>query len=427
MSASIDITLPEDQLEGTSATLLAWLVKPGERVTRDQPVAELETDKVTMEVAAPADGIVTALLVKEGDEIQPGMVLGSIGSAEEATTAEIGKSELAAATQASAPAAHTTNADSEMLLSPAVRRLVRDHQIDLNGIAGSGKAGRVTKSDLLAHIASQPKADSLIQAPAAAKIADATPAPAAPPAVEPMPRAVETTASAGSTLRPHNSMRKQIAQHMVESLLHTAPHVTSVFELDMSAIQRHRNANNKAFEAQGVKLSFTSYFIAAVVKALQAVPEVNSRFHGDALEMFHDANIGIGTALGNDGLVVPVIHKAQELSLFGIARRLQELTDAAYSNKLKPADMRGGTFTISNHGVSGSLLAAPIIINQPQVAILGIGKMQKRVVVEDINGVDAMVIRPMCYLTLSIDHRALDGYQTNKFLSIVVDTLHNWS
>ncbi|KEA63327.1 Dihydrolipoamide acyltransferase component of branched-chain alpha-keto acid dehydrogenase complex [Marinobacterium lacunae] len=423
MTASIDITLPEDQLEGTSATLLAWLVKPGDRVTQNQPVAELETDKVTMEVAAPCDGIVSTQQVKEGDEIIPGMVVGSISAGDSHCEANDAPPPQAPAIE---PSRRQNNANrsngSEQLLSPAVRRLMRDHQIDLSGIEGSGKAGRITKSDLLAHIAdSRPKAQ-LIQAP------QVEPRPAIKPSeAEPARHAPESHSPSASTLRPHNTMRKQIASHMVESLLHTAPHVTSVFELDMSAIQRHRSANKKAFEAQGVKLSFTTYFIAAVVKALQAVPEVNSRFHDDALEMFHDANIGIGTALGNDGLVVPVIHKAQDLNLLGIARRLQELTDAAHNGKLKPADMRGGTFTISNHGVSGSLLAAPIIINQPQVAILGIGKMQKRVVVEEINGVDAMVIRPMCYLTLSIDHRALDGYQTNTFLSIVVDTLQNWS
>ncbi|MBR9882463.1 MAG: dihydrolipoamide succinyltransferase, partial [Oceanospirillales bacterium] len=373
MSASIDITLPVDQLEGTSATLLAWLVKPGERVTQDQPVAELETDKVTMEVAAPCDGIVSTQQVKEGDEIAPGMVLGCISTGEAPIDAGDAAPAQAPAIEPSQPENNANGSNgSEQLLSPAVRRLMRDHQIDLSGIEGSGKAGRITKSDLLAHIADNSQKAQLIQAP------QVEPRPAIKPSeVEPVRHAPESRSPSASTLRPHNTMRKQIANHMVESLLHTAPHVTSVFELDMSAIQRHRNANKKAFEAQGVKLSFTSYFIAAVVKALQAVPEVNSRFHDDALEIFRDANIGIGTALGNDGLVVPVIHKAQELNLLGIARRLQELTDAAYNGKLKPTDMRSGTFTISNHGVSGSLLAAPIIINQPQVAILGIGKMQK--------------------------------------------------
>lgn len=424
MSAAIDITLPEDQLEGTSATLLSWLVQPGDKVICDQPVAELETDKVTMEVAAPADGIIGDLLVKAGDEITPGMVLGSITAGDTAApnTPAPRKPEATADAPAAQPNTDVQG-DGKMLLSPAVRRLVRDHTIDLNQVQGTGKAGRVTKSDLLAFIASAKQNGSLISAPQTV----AEPAPKAASQSQPAARPAAASIDGGSQLRPHSSMRKQIANHMVESLLNTAPHVTSVFELDMSAIQRHRQANKAAFEAKGVKLSYTAYFIAAVAEALQAVPEVNSRFHEDALEMFTDANIGIGTALGNDGLVVPVIHKAQDLSLIGIARRLQEMTDAAYNNKLTPADMRGGTFTISNHGVSGSLLAAPIIINQPQVAILGIGKLQKRVVVEEVNGADAMVIRPMCYLTLSVDHRALDGYQTNRFLSIVVDRLQNWS
>jgi len=221
-------------------------------------------------------------------------------------------------------------------------------------------------------------------------------------------------------------MRQSIAKHMVESLLHTAPHVTSVFELDMSNVIEHRRWHKKEFAEQGVNLTFTAYFLAASVAAIQAVPQVNSRFHEDALEVFEQINIGVGTALGDKGLVVPVVEAVQSKTLFEIAEALQSQTEKARSGKLSPADMKNGTFTISNHGVSGSLFATPIIINQPQVAILGVGKLEKRVVVREVDGRDEMVIKPMCYVSLSIDHRALDASQTNQFLSLLVETLERW-
>ena len=213
---------------------------------------------------------------------------------------------------------------------------------------------------------------------------------------------------------------------MVESLLHTSPHVTSVFEMNMSNIIEHRKWHKKEYADQGVKLTFTAYFLAAIVKAVKSAPEVNARFHQDALEIFSDINIGVSTALGNKGLVVPVIEQVQQMNLFDIAKALSHQTTRAREGKLKPSEMRNGTFTISNHGVSGSLFAAPIIINQPEVAILGIGKMEKRVVVEEINAQDTVQIRPMCYVSLSIDHRALDAFQTSQFLSTFVHTIETW-
>ncbi|MFB3063885.1 MAG: 2-oxo acid dehydrogenase subunit E2, partial [Gammaproteobacteria bacterium] len=178
---------------------------------------------------------------------------------------------------------------------------------------------------------------------------------------------------------------------------------------------------------RGVKLTYTAYFVKAAVAALSAVPEVNSRFHDEGLELFSDINIGIGTALGDEGLIVPVIHRAQEMTLGAIAGKLQTLTDKARKGELGQDEVSGGTFTISNHGVSGSLMASPIIINQPQNAILGIGKLEKRVVVVEADGQEQMEIRPLCYVTLTIDHRALDAHQTNKFLSVFVATLESWA
>lgn len=223
----------------------------------------------------------------------------------------------------------------------------------------------------------------------------------------------------------HSPMRLAIAEHMQMSVS-TAPHVTAVFEADFSAVMRHREKSRQAFAASGVSLSYTAYIVSACVAATKAVPEVNSRWFDDRLEVFDDVNIGIGTALGNEGLVVPVIRAAQDLSLSGIAAHLQDLTTRARTKTLTPADMRGGTFTISNHGVSGSLLATPIIINQPQTAILGVGKLEKRVVVREVEGVDTIQIRPMAYVSLTIDHRALDGHQTNTWLARFVETLESW-
>jgi 2-oxoglutarate dehydrogenase E2 component (dihydrolipoamide succinyltransferase) len=220
---------------------------------------------------------------------------------------------------------------------------------------------------------------------------------------------------------PHDSLRRRIAEHMVQSVT-AAPHVTAVFEADFTAIAAHRASHKAEFEAKGVNLTYTAYFAAASAAAMEAAPTVNGRWFDDRVELYKDVNIGIGTALGDKGLVVPVIPRVQTLSLFEIAQALQSLTAKARAGKLAPADVRGGTFSISNHGTSGSLVATPIIINQPQSAILGIGKLEKRAVVRD----DRVEIRPMAYVTLTIDHRLLDGHQTNAWLTRFVSLIENW-
>jgi 2-oxoglutarate dehydrogenase E2 component (dihydrolipoamide succinyltransferase) len=225
---------------------------------------------------------------------------------------------------------------------------------------------------------------------------------------------------------PHTAIRRRVAEHMARSLM-GAPHVTTLFEADLTRVLAHRARHAAGYESRGARLTLTAYFISACVRALRAHPEVNATFHEDALELHADVNIGVGTALGAKGLIVPVIHHAQGLNLFGIARKLNQVVEAARTGKLAPDDVRRGTFTISNHGVSGSLLAAPIVINQPQVAILGIGKVQRRVCAVQVDGVEAIGVRSLCYLTLTIDHRALDAFQANGFLSLVVTTLEQWS
>jgi 2-oxoglutarate dehydrogenase E2 component (dihydrolipoamide succinyltransferase) len=232
-------------------------------------------------------------------------------------------------------------------------------------------------------------------------------------------------APAGVTRVPHDSMRKRIAEHLSQSV-RVAPHVTAVFEADFSAIIAHRTAHKAAFEKAGANLTFTAYFVAACVAAMKVAPAVNGRWFDDRIEIYDDVNIGIGTALGEKGLIVPVIHKAQTLPLLDIAKSLTDLTERARAGKLSPADVRDGTFSISNHGVSGSLIASPIIINQPQSAILGVGKLEKRAVVRESGGTDKIEIRPMAYVSLTIDHRVIDAFQTNAWLTRFVETLETW-
>jgi 2-oxoglutarate dehydrogenase E2 component (dihydrolipoamide succinyltransferase) len=232
---------------------------------------------------------------------------------------------------------------------------------------------------------------------------------------------------AGLRRVPHTPMRRRIAAHMVESLLCTAPHVTTVFQADMTAVLADRARRKEQFERQGYPLTLTAYFVAACVAAIREVPEANSRWTEDAILVHERIDIGIGTALPGRGLVVPVIRDAGRLDLPGIAAALGTLVAKARDDALTPADLQGGTFTISNHGVSGSLVAAPIVIYQPQSAILGVGKLEKRAVVASEGGEDRVVVRPCCYVTLTIDHRALDGHQANRFMETLVRRLEGWS
>jgi 2-oxoglutarate dehydrogenase E2 component (dihydrolipoamide succinyltransferase) len=217
----------------------------------------------------------------------------------------------------------------------------------------------------------------------------------------------------------------RIAENMLASVTR-APHVTAMFEADFTAIIAHRQRHKEAFARKGAKLTYTAYIVAAAAEAMKAAPAINSRWHDDRLEIFDDINIGVGTALGEKGLIVPVLRKVQTLSLKGIAAGLDELIEKARREQLTAKDVSGGTFTISNHGVSGSLFAAPIIINQPQSAILGVGKLQKRVVVREVGEADTIQIRPMAYVSLTIDHRVVDGHQTNAWLTRFVEVLEGW-
>lgn len=412
MDDLVDVKAPLEQ-EGTKAVVRNWLKQPGEAVLIDDPLVELETDKVTQEVPAPVAGVLEEIFLGSGDDAVPGIVLGRIRVGPAKAKAEAAVELSPAADEAA------DGAPQPSRFSPAVRRAAEQYGIDPAVVNGTGKGGRVTRKDM----------DEAFAAREAAPTVARHERPVMPPRLEAEARPVPTPAShepvAASHVVAHTPMRLAIASHMAESLA-AAPHVTAVFEADFSAITRHRDGNKGQLAAEGISLSYTAYLVAASVAAMRAVPEINSRWHADRLEIFDDVNIGVGTALGDKGLVVPVIRKAQHLSLSGIAAQLQDLTGRARAGRLNSADVKGGTFTISNHGVSGSLLAAPIIINQPQSAILGVGKLEKRVVVREVDGVDTIQIRPMAYVSLTIDHRAVDGHQTNAWLSHFVRTLEGW-
>ena len=403
-----ELTISADELEGTTASLSQWLVGVGDTVTEGQPVLELETDKVSMEVCAHQAGTINDFKVSEGDEVTAGMVLAHIEpQSESSVVAEQAPDDVVISEE---PKSEASDKARERL-SPAVRRLLQENQLEVSDIAGSGRDGRVTREDVENHLKSnQPVA----------------PAKPEPKPLMPEPVMTQSLASDDSSIRvPHTRIRKAIADHMVSSL-QTSPHVTSVFEMDMTNIIAHRKWHKKACEREGSNLTYTAYFAYAAALAAKDVPQVNARYHDDHLEIFNQVHMGIGTALGDQGLVVPVIKNVDSLSLYQIAAALTQQTDKARNGTLTQEDLKGSTLTISNHGVSGSLFATPIIINQPEVAILGIGKLQKRPVVVEINGEDDLVIKPMCYVSLSIDHRALDAHQTNLFLSRFVYIIENW-
>jgi 2-oxoglutarate dehydrogenase E2 component (dihydrolipoamide succinyltransferase) len=411
----IDVLVPAEQ-EGTQAVVRAWLKQVGDRVEVNDPLVELETDKVAMEVPSPAAGVLREILLDTDAEAVPGAVLGRIAPVAEVAGHEPGMGEQGKPFGLS-PSKPSPSADQEKgwastgsartgggerRLSPSVRRAILQHDIDPSRIEGTGRDGRITRADV----------DRAVE--------DATRV--GRPVEGILPAA---TGDIRSHSVPHDRMRLRIAENMLASVTR-APHVTAVFEADFGAIIAHRERHREAFARKGVKLTYTAYLVAAAAEAMKVAPAINSRWHDDRLEIFDDVNIGVGTALGEKGLIVPVLRKVQTLSLKGVAAGLDELVEKARAEQLTGKDVSGGTFTISNHGVSGSLFAAPIIINQPQSAILGVGKLEKRVVVREVAGADSIQIRPMAYVSLTIDHRVVDGHQTNAWLSRFVELLEGW-
>jgi len=423
MSAAIEIRAPAEQTEGTRSQILRWLKQVGESVAENEPLIEIETDKVTVEVASPGSGVLREILRHEQEEIAPGELLGVLDPASAASTAaaarppgdsqgsgaaRTGGDATGPATGAGARAGDGAAAGTTAQLSPAVRRLLAEHGLSAAAVRATGERGRITVEDVLRTAASA-AVGAAVQAPAEQ-------------AVDPQP----ASPAEGVRRVPHSAVRRRTAEHMVQSLLHTAPHVTTVFEADMGAVLEDRAHRREEFARRGAPLTLTAYFVQAAVAAIRAVPEANSRWTDTVLEIYAAIHIGIGTAVEGSGLLVPVLRDAHARDLFETARGLDDLVSRARAGKLTPADVRGGTFTLSNHGVSGSLLATPIIINQPQSAILGIGKLERRAVVIGEGEAEQVAVRPRCYATLTLDHRVMDGHQANRFMQTFVDTLGGW-
>jgi 2-oxoglutarate dehydrogenase E2 component (dihydrolipoamide succinyltransferase) len=401
----IDVVVPLEQ-EGTKAVVRAWLKQVGDRVELNDPLVELETDKVAMEVPAPAAGVLREILLETGADAVPGAVLGRLASSagvSEVEPLEVARLERSRGAEAQAPPPRPAMSP-ELRLSPAVKRACLQHNIDPTTIAGTGRDGRVTRADV----------DQAVE-----QARRATPAPRVAPAAPPPDGSIRSHSV------PHDRMRLRIAENMLNSVT-VAPHVTAMFEADFSAIIAHRERHKAVWAKKGVKLTYSAYIVAAAAEAMKVAPAINSRWHDDRLEIFDDVNIGVGTALGEKGLIVPVLRNVETLNLKGIAAGLEDLVQRARAETLTGRDVSGGTFTISNHGVSGSLFATPIIIAQPQSAILGVGKLEKRVVVREVAGQDAILIRPMAYVSLTIDHRVVDGHQTNAWLTRFVEVLESW-
>jgi 2-oxoglutarate dehydrogenase E2 component (dihydrolipoamide succinyltransferase) len=439
-----EIKMPQLGESVTEGTVGKWLKQPGERVEKYEALLEVTTDKVDTEVPAPAAGVVREIIVAEGQTVQVGALLAVLDddmqeAAAGGSTPAAPEQEPQTANHGAAPVAHSPlyvapeqesqatdyglRGTSQPFVSPVVARLAAEHNLDLSAIRGTGQGGRITKQDALKYIEARGK-----QAPAPAVTAFSPPV--QPPAAAAESPSVPSTPSIASPLPedaellPISAMRRSIAEHMVRSR-RTAPHVTTVAEVDIGRIVAHRERRKADFERQGVKLTFTPYFLQASIAGLQAVPIVNASYGDEGIVMHHRMHIGVAVAL-DEGLIVPVVRDADEKNLLGLARAVNDLADRARRRRLQPGETQGGTFTITNHGVGGSLFAMPII-NQPQSAILGIGAIQKRAVVITQGGVDAIAIRPMCYLSLTFDHRLIDGATADQFMMAAKKFLEDYA
>ncbi|MCS7023580.1 MAG: 2-oxoglutarate dehydrogenase, E2 component, dihydrolipoamide succinyltransferase [Bryobacteraceae bacterium] len=443
----IDVVMPQMGESIVEGTLTKWLKKAGDRVERDEPLFEISTDKVDSEIPSPAAGILAEVLVNEGTTVAINTVVARIQQVDEVpagpatTPAEISKpaappaaapppvppapaaSAPPAASPAlsppaavAAPAAPATPAEPVGPLSPLVRRMAREYNIDLSQVRGTGAGGRITKADLEAYMAAQgarTAAASMAPAPA--------PIPAAPPAAEvpPVPR----TAPAKTRVEPMSTMRAKIAEHMVFSK-RTSAHVTTVHRADVTKIANLRERLKAQFqERYGFSLTYLPFVVRAAAEALRTFPIVNASIEGTNIIYHNEINIGIAVALdGGTGLIVPVIRNADERNVVGLQRAIVDLAGRARSKQLKPDEVQGGTFSITNFGSFGSIFATPVI-NQPQVAILGVGAVEKTPVVVD----DAIAIRSICHLALTFDHRLIDGALADQFCQKVKQILENWS
>ena len=460
-----DVVMPQMGESIAEGTIVRWIKKVGDKVDRDEPLFEISTDKVDAEIPSPAAGVVSEIRVKEGETVPVNSVVAVIGEAGSKPAAAAPQAPPAQAAKAAEPPKASPQADGAPAAappppahyhdrdepppaasapatndgaaarhavvstedairersSPLVRKIAKEHDVDIAQIHGTGIAGRVTKDDILGYIGQEGgKAGGQEgQEGSRAGGQEGKAAPAAPVSGAPVPAAPQFKPGDSDHVEKMSVMRKRIAEHMIVSR-RTSAHVHSVFEVNFGRIAKIRDAKKAEFERSGAKLTYMSFIIKAAIDALRAVPIVNASVDGDTIVYHKDINVGVAVAL-DWGLIVPVIKHADEKNLVGLSRAVVDLANRARSKQLKPDDVAGGTFTITNPGVFGALFGMPII-NQPQVAILGVGNVEKRPVVVD----DAIAIRPMAYLTLGYDHRVIDGAVADEFMSILKKSLENW-
>ena len=425
-----DVVMPQMGESIAEGTIVRWIKKVGDKVDRDEPLFEISTDKVDAEIPSPAAGVLAEIRAKEGDTVPVNSVVAIIGSGAARAPAPAAPVAAPAAPAGTAPATpvavsarapetpkpspQADGAPAErgraaggpedairQRSSPLVRKIAKEHNVDISRLQGSGIAGRVTKADILQFIGREGQEEPEGREPA------------------PLPGGPRFAPGAGDAVEKMSVMRKRIAEHMIASR-RTSAHVHSVFEVNFSRVAQIRAARKTEFERAGAKLTYLSFIMKAAVDALRDMPVINASIDGDTVVYHKDVNLGIAVAL-DWGLIVPVVKNADERNLVGLSRAVADLAARARSKQLKPDEVQGGTFTITNPGVFGALFGTPII-NQPQVAILGVGAVEKRAVVVD----DAIAIRPMAYLTLGYDHRLIDGAVADQYMSIVKRTLENW-
>ncbi|MGD8488558.1 MAG: dihydrolipoamide acetyltransferase family protein [Anaerolineae bacterium] len=420
--------LGESVVEGTIGK---WLKQVGDPIQEFEPLLEVTTDKVDTEVPSPITGVLLEIRAQEGETVDVGEVIAVLGQPDEESAsgeptsppAVVSEGEPAPSPDAPEPEAAKERRKpgkrpvGRSYLTPVVARIAAEHDVDLSQIQGSGRHGRITKKDILHYLEDR-------------EAVGPVPEPQPPsPATEPAAKAPATTPvipglEAGDVEVPLSKMRQAIVRHMRQSK-DTAAHVTTFFEVDLSRVAAFRAAHKAGFAAEGIRLTYTPFFVEAIVAGLKAYPMLNAVLDGDKMVYRRAINIGIAVDLGEEGLIVPVIRNADEKNLRGLARAVVDLAERGRAHTLSPDDVQGGTFSLTNHGVLGSLAGTPII-PMPQVGIMGVGAIQKRPVVIELEEGDAIAIRPMAYLSLSFDHRAIDGATADRFMSTVVSYLETY-
>ena len=436
-----NVVMPQMGESIAEGTVVRWIKKLGDQVDRDEPLFEISTDKVDAEIPSPAAGVLSDIRVKEGETVPVNSVVAVIGNAGEAAEAKSTISEQVSPEPFAEfredtvvePVVETIQSEDEedtdgtdedsrdelrrQKSSPLVRRIAREHNVDIKLVKGTGISGRVTKRDILGYIESGASQQPASQPSPAAESAPGAAVPVAAPPTAPAGPVYKP--GENSQVVPMSVMRKKIAEHMVLSA-RTSPHVYSVYEVNFERVAALREKHKAQFEAAGAKLTFTGFIAKVIVDALRQFPAVNASIDGDNIVYKKDINLGIAVALEH-GLIVPVIRNADEKNLLGLSRAINDLAARARTKKLSPDDVQAGTFTITNPGIFGALYGLPLI-NQPQVAILGVGAIEKRAIVVD----DAIAIRRMCHVTLGYDHRLIDGADAGRFLSFVKDRLEHF-